>query len=338
MKLKEKNIVIWHSSGRKYFGYLDGVSDEYNFIYKSYVILRTLFGFHPSNTSIIKSKFLNPGDVNIVCIAPFDPNILFLWIQKKIHRKNKKYIMHTSAPDHYHGYYFSSKLVGVMWRAIAKQIFDEIVIPNGICKRHIEDVYEKKTTVIEHPVLNYKEKKSVRKVSDIRIEKSGIEKIILFVGEISYKKGFDRFVARSISDNRNTYIAIGKIIDYDSGMGNVKYMGYMHNEIVQDAMLQADILLCPSRKTDRWEELFGIAIIEAIENGCYVYASNHIGPEYILSKCPKCMELVDDEDSAWSGMGFSAGVFNKVCCSYIEELTPEMLWEKWKEVIDRVVK
>ena len=45
-------------------------------------------------------------------------------------------------------------------------------------------------------------------------------------------------------------------------------------------------MLQPSRRTSDWEELFGIALVEAMACGCVPVASDHVGPSAILSGTP----------------------------------------------------
>lgn len=69
--------------------------------------------------------------------------------------------------------------------------------------------------------------------------------------------------------------------------GRVFHAGYLaHPQELASFFRRMDFLLTPSHKTDAWEELFGMTIIEAGACGVISYATRHPGPLEILADCP----------------------------------------------------
>ncbi|WP_409420428.1 glycosyltransferase family 4 protein [Pseudaeromonas sp. ZJS20] len=64
---------------------------------------------------------------------------------------------------------------------------------------------------------------------------------------------------------------------------NVHITGPIRNKNdLASVYADADVLLVPSVRNKRWEELFGIVVIEGLSSGSVVIASNHVGPNEIL--------------------------------------------------------
>jgi glycosyltransferase involved in cell wall biosynthesis len=59
-------------------------------------------------------------------------------------------------------------------------------------------------------------------------------------------------------------------------------------------MREHDVLLLPSLRTDGWEELFGMVIIEAMACGVVPITTDHVGPREILLRIP-CVIFKENE-------------------------------------------
>lgn len=113
---------------------------------------------------------------------------------------------------------------------------------------------------------------------------------LLYVGEISEKKGINELLDILISlNNENislTVVGNGPLVELVQTSGeNIEYVGPIYDRAkLAKVMSEHDVLMLLSQKTQTWEELFGIVIVEAIASGCAVIASNHIGPVGILGE------------------------------------------------------
>lgn len=120
-----------------------------------------------------------------------------------------------------------------------------------------------------------------------RNPKSGLK--VLFVGEVSEKKGIPvlTHILPELVQQRVSLSIVG-----DGALANtlalppdgVRYLGPIHDrEKLASVMAEHDVLVVPSQRTETWEELFGIVIIEALATGLAVLASDHVGPRGILA-------------------------------------------------------
>jgi glycosyltransferase involved in cell wall biosynthesis len=126
------------------------------------------------------------------------------------------------------------------------------------------------------------------------------EKIkLVYVGELSEKKGIKRFIELSdlLGDNFEfNVIGDGELREVVKSSSKINYLGRITTrEVMAKTLSQFDILVLLQKRTSSWEELFGMVIPEAIACGLGVISSNHIGPSNILSNVDlNC--LVEDGD------------------------------------------
>jgi glycosyltransferase involved in cell wall biosynthesis len=125
---------------------------------------------------------------------------------------------------------------------------------------------------------------------------------LLYVGEISAKKGIKQLlsIVRSFTAQEITLTVVGKgqleslVRTEDS---QVNYLGAISDRSkLALVMSEHDVLMLLSQKTQTWEELFGIVIVEAIASECAVIATTHIGPRDILGD-GKDIGLFEENDT-----------------------------------------
>lgn len=113
---------------------------------------------------------------------------------------------------------------------------------------------------------------------------------IVFVGKLIKEKGVD-FLIKLINilpKDQFTFSIVGdgdmKKNITDINNENFHYYGWISDKkTLADIYRKNDILIVPSQKTEKWEELFGLVITEAMASGLTVLASNHIGPSGIIT-------------------------------------------------------
>jgi glycosyltransferase involved in cell wall biosynthesis len=112
---------------------------------------------------------------------------------------------------------------------------------------------------------------------------------ILFVGELSEKKGFREFLA--VGEQLGNSVEL-EIVGDGPLRGLARSAALRsgcnwHGKVIDRNQLAeiasgCQLFLSLARKTSGWEELFGMAIIEAMAVGLPCIVSNHIGPRGII--------------------------------------------------------
>lgn len=125
---------------------------------------------------------------------------------------------------------------------------------------------------------------------------------LLFVGELSEKKGIRRCleVARELAGAVElTVVGAGPLdgLVRSCGMSNVNFLGAIWDrEALAREIARHDVLLQLSQRSGAWQELFGIAMIEAMASGLCVVASDHVGPRSVLAKLEESL-VFDESDT-----------------------------------------
>lgn len=123
------------------------------------------------------------------------------------------------------------------------------------------------------------------------------------VGELSVKKGLRLWPAiLDRLDDGTVQVNIfgeGELEDEVGAMARrypVREHGFIANyRHLASMLVNNDVLLVPSQRTTRWEELFGMVIIEAQAAGVVPIASRHVGPMGIITDGVDGF-LVDEDD------------------------------------------
>ncbi|MCH1920491.1 glycosyltransferase family 4 protein [Shewanella sp. A3A] len=174
---------------------------------------------------------------------------------------------------------------------------------------------------------------------------------ILFVGRLVPSKGLPLIekLAKFLPKDKYSFTIIGdgELLEglrkkYCSASGNVKVLGPIRNKLeLAKFYKEADILLVPSVRTEKWEELFGIVLIEGLSAGLVVMASDHVGPREIIDDTKNGYLFADGSSflsyaNAIETLCKSESVFlsiKKNAVSYANLYSIDSVADKWFELI-----
>jgi glycosyltransferase involved in cell wall biosynthesis len=112
---------------------------------------------------------------------------------------------------------------------------------------------------------------------------------LLFVGELTEKKGFREFAnIASRFDRDMSFEIVGHgplshLAAAIAGRDNCRWHGHISSRKKLAAIAaECQAFLSPARKTQDWEELFGLAIVESMALGLPCIVTNHIGPRGLI--------------------------------------------------------
>jgi glycosyltransferase involved in cell wall biosynthesis len=220
----------------------------------------------------------------IVCMPPWD--FRMIWYGLLTH--NNQFIYNTSWPYwELHAvprrYGFLSKLFRAAWNKVLKTPGVQIVSVSSASAEEVRQRYpETSVSTISHVV------------SDAFFEAepptNSQEFGILYVGELSEKKGIKLIpqIIDQLSDLsvRMSFVGDGSLrnfVDELSDRPNITVHGKVADrKALAQIYSQHQVLLVPSLKTKKWEELFGMVLIEAMAIGLPVVVSDHIGPRSLV--------------------------------------------------------
>jgi glycosyltransferase involved in cell wall biosynthesis len=314
-------MKVWHQSGEKYFDFLTELTEV---IYFNPHYFRHYFGRGKFAISKKASKFATLGGINLVCLLPGDPNLILFIIKKILFQKNARLIWHTSYP--YYKKSISLKFFWIrLWLKIIDKYFECVITPIPLVKDKLNQKIAIDVHFISHPIKLYK---------DIDIDPRKDGKVVFgFLGEKTTKKGFDRFIKISETHSRYQFVAAGPDDNLLPNLpSNFKNYSQLNRKQVFKYLNTIDILLVPSRKTPRWEELFGIVIIEALSQNKKVIASKHMGPKFISSYSEN-LYLIDDNDMAWLQADYDAFLEIPKGDQNLEIFQLQYCMDEWAKII-----
>lgn len=289
---RQEIIVLHDTDGRPYYKALDA-SDKHNVVYYESSVfrlfLRELYKFKKADVKkLIRNLFFRcrvpwiKDKVIILGMAPYDFRISYYAILCK-----KNYVIeHTSWP--YWGQNNVPRTYGIMtiffkklWRKILNSSFINIVCVSDSAFKTINQFRKNNncSTIIPHVIdIPSLKNKPMRK-----------DKTLIFIGKLIPEKGIDKILSFAEENPSYKVTIIGdgplknKVLQSAKIFPNIRYLGFIRNRHeIYNHLHESTFFYLPSIKTHRWEELFGISIIEAMSCGCICFCSNHVGPRQII--------------------------------------------------------
>lgn len=112
----------------------------------------------------------------------------------------------------------------------------------------------------------------------------------IYVGRMSEVKGVKEICDYFIKcpDKHLTLIGRGNLDSYVKKVAkensNIQYLGFINGiENIIPHYLKSGYFILNSKRTETWEELFGLVLIEAMSTGCIPISVNHSGPKEIIT-------------------------------------------------------
>lgn len=274
--LSQKNISLKHREF-SVFG---------NFFKSIFRLDWLLFIKQCKNTIFILKLIFTKGEKVVLGIAPFDPKLLALL---PVLKKHKLYY-HTSWTCWDGSFHPKRKKntarVMAAWRSFLEKDAEHIFSVTQKSKSALLKNYsisQNQISVVYHSLKpefyapNHGEQK--RKLS------------FIYLGRLLPQKGIQElldFFSKN-EDASLTIVGSGKetevVKNYAASHENITYQNYLSDKAeVAKLIAKHEYLVLNSKKTSKWEELFGLVIIESMAQGTIPIATNHSGPKEIIDE------------------------------------------------------
>lgn len=242
------------------------------------------------NIYFLISNIFTKNNLILLSIAPFDYRLYYLLKILKRHRV----LFFTSWPSWDQTFFpmkrfANAKLIRECWGKLIEKHVTTIFTVSKTSADSLNNNYKLNSEPI---IVNHSyEKKYFYPAKNKKYTK--IFKL-LFVGRFTESKGIFEILKlatllkESSVDYEIVFVGYGEleniIAKYCQANCNCKLIGAVKDrEKLGEIYRNSDFLLLPSQKYNRWEELFGIVILEAMACGVIPISSNHVGPCEIIS-------------------------------------------------------
>ena len=338
-----KNGVCSHHLGLKYLLHKNHIALEY----REFSIFSKLFrSIAKGKLGLAKKQVVNllffisllfsKNKKVVLGIAPYDIKLAVLLFFLKTH----SVYYHTSWTcwdKSFQPKKIKSQKILRIWKFFLEKKVKHIFAVTNVSKQAILSNYrvsEKSISVVFHSIDSaFSKQNSTQKTKNSfvyygrLVRQKGIDELLAFFKE--YQKATITF----IGDGKETE----KIRKVSKEYKNIALLPYLRNKKeLQKVIASFQYLIMNSIKTSKWEELFGMAIIEGMSQGLIPIATNHSGPKEIISL--ETGYLCDEG-------GMSAALKNIImtnpnnqkkvenCKKTASEYTINKISEKWKAIL-----
>ncbi|MCX9156661.1 glycosyltransferase [Niveibacterium sp. 24ML] len=223
------------------------------------------------------------GENIVIGMAPFNPRVI--WI--RIICRNATVLMHSSWPYwdlSFQPHPWRFRFVLRSWESFCKKRVKHVFFVTRFAERNFNEssFAGPSTSVVAHAY------DQVAFYCDPRRESQRLR--FVFVGRLEKSKGLFHVLALAERFPECSFAVIGdgpllpELKKAEQRYGNISVCGQVGNRRdLGDLLRNSDVLLLPSIRIPGWEELFGMAIIEAMACGVVPVTTDHRGPTEILS-------------------------------------------------------
>ncbi len=351
--MPDKSIYILHKNGAdSHYVALKYLLDknQYELKFREFSVLSSMFKilFNNSHKSFKKqiknllfliSLIFSKNKKIVLGIAPFDPKIkLLTWLLK-----HHKVYYHTSWAC-WDGSFHpkrkkNTKSVMQCWKHFLTQQSVHIFTVTQKSKEEIIknfNVDQSKVSVVYHalhPAFS-------GKVLETKRENLSF----LYYGRLLPQKGIDELLRYFATrpDAKITFIGKGKelnkIMEFSQTHQNINYLGYIKDRTKLIEQIQKNqYLILNSKRTKKWEELFGLVIIECMSQGTIPVATNHVGPKEIITEDVGilCQEgqITNTINELITNHRFDVEI-SKNAIKYSKRYLVENIAERWRPILD----
>jgi glycosyltransferase involved in cell wall biosynthesis len=299
--MKNKLIYVLHKSGaRNHYTGLEELCKQkgYEVQYREFSVGSTLFKsllklkmglFFKQfvNAQFLSSLSSNKDFKVVLGIAPYDyklPSLL-----KKL--QNHQVYYHTSWTSWDGNFYPNKKHVTPQliqtWKVFLEEKLKHIFAVSDKTKQellHYYQIEESKISVVYHSLDEsvFNSEKSQQK-EHVNLE-------FMYAGRLIANKGLEELLEFFAQNPTKTFRIAGKgklesyVEQYAKKHSNIQFLGQITNrKVLADYFGKSHYLILNSKKSGKWEELFGMVLIEAMACGAIPIATKHTGPTEIIT-------------------------------------------------------
>ncbi len=166
----------------------------------------------------------------------------------------------------------------------------------------------------------------------------------IYLGRLVPQKGIEEILA-FFKENKNCQLTIvgngkQKVLVEQAAKEhkNISYLAFTSNsnEIVKQ-IRSHEFMLLNSKATHKWEELFGLVVIESMSQGTIPVATSHSGPKEILTNNTGYLFKEGEMESCLKeviGSGGFDAVKSKNCIAEAKKYSPENIAKRWNKILD----
>lgn len=305
------NLLVWHETdGRKYLSVLEELTHvsvlpvPVRVQYGELVCFKRFIKRLIRGERVYKAALQLAGalrlrvtvpwwgpSVIVAGLPPYDCRVFFLIFYSYRH----SVIYHNSWPYWRVGrqprtYWFLTPLVIRAWRYFLAKRVDSTVSVTQASERALMGFSGRRGNVIPQAVEDCFFLNSQRDALQTERREGasrGSVLKILYVGYLEERKGVDwllELAAALGSSISITLIGDGPLRQEVLDAGCVNYIGQVDDrQVLASYFRENDVIVVPSRKTSRWEELFSRVLVEGMASGLVPVATDHVGPQEIIT-------------------------------------------------------
>ncbi|MDN3665387.1 glycosyltransferase [Algibacter miyuki] len=297
--MQKRVVYILHKNGAKsHYTALDNLLKKNDTILKhrEFSVFGTLFKSIISlNGSLLKKQLINfifllelllsKNKKIVLGIAPFDKKLVIL----KTLLKSHQIYYHTSWTCWDGSFHPKRKKntpkVKKSWKLFLKNDVKHIFTVTEQSKKQLienYDIKEDKIDVVYHAL------DSVFFNNHQEINKKPLS--FIYLGRLLPQKGITELLDFFSKQNKATLTIIGngktekEVADFASKHESITHYPFIKDQQkIINLISNHEYLVLNSKKTTKWEELFGLVIIECMSQGTIPIATNHSGPKEIIT-------------------------------------------------------